>query len=739
MRAWALPRAALALIAVVLVGQVVALVSGQEHSAILLVSLVLLDGLGLVYSWRASYRCASRTTWRLLAAGRGLSLASTSAFTADAVRHDPFWWWVGVACGLSMFLALTAAVLSLAALRLGSQRWAFLAEVVTVVSSGFLLIWYLLIHPVTTGHRAHVRWLFELGFPLANLLLLSAVAAVLLRTGIAGLTRPLIAATGGILLYAVSDVGFTAVQLHGARGAHSAPAEAGLVLASLLMTVAAMWQAGAPSGRELPTIRMPAWSAQAPFVAVGLGNLVVLLATLSENHVTVWTGLILGQIVMSAALAARQIVFLRESRRQNVTDALTGLANVTGLREAVRRTMTGGGDHALLLIDLDGFKEINDGYGHAAGDRVLVTFARLLRGSVRQNDLAARVGGDEFVVLLPGAAQRSAVAVAERLLATLAQHPVAIGPDTVTIQASIGLATATTGETPDDLQRRADLAMYESKRTGSAGWKAYHPSMTDRRSRDRMIGERILPALAAGQFEVWYQPLVRMSSGETIGLEALLRWHTDLGPISPVEFIPIAERTGAIVELGRWVLEQAAGQVQQWRAASGRDLYVSVNVSPRQLQEQDVVPDVRAILDRTGLPAGRLCLEITESAIVDENVAIPALVALRGHGVQVAIDDFGTGYSSLHYLTRLPVDVLKIDRSFVAQLDTTPQGAGVTEAVIRLAQVLGLHVLAEGIETPEQSAELQMLGCDIGQGYLFARPLSAAQVAAEFSRTDATL
>ena len=389
-----------------------------------------------------------------------------------------------------------------------------------------------------------------------------------------------------------------------------------------------------------------------------------------------------------------------------------------------------------MLLDLDGFKQVNDRYGHDVGDRLLIEFARLLRDQTRHGDVAARIGGDEFVVVLEDAIEDTkAMAVAERILASLAANPMPAGSDEITIRASIGLATACPDDTAEGLKRRADLAMYESKRSGSHGWKLWNPAMTDRRTRDTMVGDALLQAVGTDQLTVVYQPVVDLGTHRPVGMEALLRWqHPQLGAVSPMEFIPIAERIGIIHQLGMTVLRQTCEQLQRWRTQSAEHvgLHAAVNISAIQLKESLFLHDVLGVLTATGLPSEALILEITESAIVDEESAIPVLEELRRHGIKIAIDDFGTGYSSLHQLTQLPVDVLKIDRSFVAKLDSTTRGAAVAvaEAIIRLAQVLGMHTLAEGVETAAQATELQLLGCHLAQGYLFAKPLTAQQLTA---------
>ncbi|WP_305783124.1 putative bifunctional diguanylate cyclase/phosphodiesterase [Symbioplanes lichenis] len=716
-----MPRTAVVLVALTVAGQVAALLDGDLRGVVMLLSLLVLDGFGAVYSVRAARRGAYRMSWRLAAAGRAFSLSATLAFTAHEVTAGRAWWWIGVAAGLIMFACLTAAALATSAQRLDrGLRRAFVAEVVTVFSSGFLVVWYFVLDPVLSRGDDGPGLIFEAGYPIGNLLLLAAVSAVLMRGPVTRLTGPSMLLLTGILLYAAADTIFSAIRINGAQTSGSAVSNAALLLASLVMTVAAVRQAAAPAPADNGTGRVPAWSAHVPFVAVGAGNLLLVAVTIHEKVFLHWGALTIAQAVTTSALALRQWFWLQDSRRLNVTDRLTGLANVTGLQRSLQSLKDERA--ALMLLDLDGFKQVNDTLGHDAGDRVLVEFARQVRQSVRRGDVAARVGGDEFVVLLRDIdTDAQATAVAERILTALRTSPLEIDGQQVIIRCSIGLATKEPGDTARELQHRADIAMYESKRSGSHGWLRYDPAMADRRTRDAALADALATAAGSAELKLAYQPLVDLATGQPVGVEALLRWeHPVLGAVPPAEFVPIAERTGLIAELGLWALEEACRQVQQWRATT--PLYASVNVSAQQLERPDFPEQVRAVLDRTGLPPGALVLEITESAIVDAAVAGPACEALRAYGIRVAVDDFGTGYSSLHLLSDLPVDILKIDRSFVAKLDGTTRGAGVAEAVIRLAGVLGLTTVAEGIETAAQVAELQMLGCSTAQGYLFARP-----------------
>ncbi|AGL20219.1 diguanylate cyclase/phosphodiesterase with PAS/PAC sensor(s) [Actinoplanes sp. N902-109] len=414
-----------------------------------------------------------------------------------------------------------------------------------------------------------------------------------------------------------------------------------------------------------------------------------------------------------------------ELRRLALHDPLTGLANRTALDARLAVALQADEPIGLLLIDLNGFKPINDTYGHDAGDLVLTEFSRLLHDVVRTDDVVARIGGDEFVVLLAEVPDEPhAVSVAQRILTAAAASPVRVDEDTLPIRASIGVTAARPGDTPKELLRRADVAMYHAKRTGSHSLAVHDPSMVDRRAADAALADDVSVALERGELRVVYQPIVGLLDGSPVAAETLLRWeHPRHGMVPPDRFVPLAERNGSITAIGLWVLDQACRQALQWDVR-----YVSVNMSPRQLQEPTIVQDVLGVLRHTGLPPEQLVLEVTESVIVDETAGIPALRELRSYGIRIAIDDFGTGYSSLHYLTRMPVDILKIDRSFVSELNGTPEGAAVTEAVLRLSHALHLTTIAEGIETPAQAQELRRLGCDTGQGYLYARPQPAAEL-----------
>jgi diguanylate cyclase (GGDEF)-like protein len=437
----------------------------------------------------------------------------------------------------------------------------------------------------------------------------------------------------------------------------------------------------------------------------------------------------------------RQVTDLKEQlRHQALHDPLTGLPNRTLFLDRVRHAVDTAGRSriwpAVLYMDLDGFKPVNDTFGHEAGDVLLRTVADRLRGCLRPADTAARLGGDEFVLLLNGPIDRLGVArIVERVRAQL-DVPVLLGDGVVTtVGASIGIAIGD-AETPDadTLVRNADIAMYTAKRSPGLDFLVYEPALGATAVTRKDSASELASAIASGQLRTVYQPLIDMRTGRPVGAEALVRWeHPIEGLRSPDQFIALAEETGLITEIGALVLDDACQQAARWVAASPEldDLMVTVNLSARQVAAPDIVTQVSAALDRSGLEPSRLVLEITETVLMqDRDAAAATLWQLKDLGVRIAIDDFGTGYSSLAYLRRFPLDMLKVAREFVDGLGRDAHDDVITRAIVELAGTLGLLTVAEGIETTQQSQHVAALGCDLAQGFLYSRPVEADEVRA---------
>jgi diguanylate cyclase (GGDEF)-like protein len=421
-------------------------------------------------------------------------------------------------------------------------------------------------------------------------------------------------------------------------------------------------------------------------------------------------------------------------------DELTGLANRTLLQERVALALAGlegsGRSVALFFGDLDGFKAVNDSLGHHVGDSVLTRVAAIITANVRPGDTVARMGGDEFAVLMPDVRDEAvAVDIAQRVVRALDDSLGYEGSQSG-ISMSVGLAITDSGATPAELIGEADAAMYEAKAHGRNRIEVFDPAMRTRLVERMEITNGFRGALERGEFHLQYQPVLALDTMRVCGFEALARWdHPTLGPVPPSRFVPLAEETGFIVPLGRWALHEATRQLAEWSGTTARPLRMAVNLSRRQLASPQLADDVRAAIATAGIAASQLALEITENVLMDDpERATVALAELRAMGIAIAIDDFGTGYSSLGFLQRFPVDVLKIDREFIEPLNRSePVSTALVGTIIGLATTMGLDVVAEGIERQDQLDRLVDLGCSKGQGFLMSRPLDAEDAGAYLS------
>jgi diguanylate cyclase (GGDEF)-like protein len=435
-----------------------------------------------------------------------------------------------------------------------------------------------------------------------------------------------------------------------------------------------------------------------------------------------------GQLEQSLAELSR---LKEELRHQAYHDPLTGLANRSLFAEQVNARLVKPGPGLLpvvLFIDLDDFKVVNDSLGHVAGDRLLVAVADRVRNCVRSGDVAARLGGDEFAILLDDVADLNrTLSVCKRLLEAL-KVPVPIEGQELSISASIGIAAGRDeSDRADDLLRNADVAMYTAKAQGKSQYAIFEPTMHAAIIERHALSSELSRGVGRGELLVYYQPIVTLETGLIHGVEALVRWrHPTRGIVGPDEFIPLAEESGTILALGRWVLTEACREVAAWRRTwpDAESLVLTVNLSAAQLQQPDFVDELRGILADTGFPEGNLVLELTETAMFhDTQTTIARLQALRQLGIKIAIDDFGTGYSSLGYLRRFQVDILKIARDFVGSSDGGSDDWAFAHAIVALGQTLNLRIVAEGVEHAGQLQRLQQMGCEFGQGFLFARPV----------------
>jgi diguanylate cyclase (GGDEF)-like protein/PAS domain S-box-containing protein len=452
----------------------------------------------------------------------------------------------------------------------------------------------------------------------------------------------------------------------------------------------------------------------------------------------------------TVVLTTRDIADRRELEtqlaHQAFHDTLTGLANRALFNDRIKHALAVAerkdGSVAVLFLDLDDFKEVNDSLGHQAGDQLLIATARRIEVCLRQGDTAARLSGDEFGILLERATRESAAGIAKRVLERL-REPVAVAGKELCLRASVGIALSDTdGRSAEELLRNADTAMYRAKASGKSSFALFKQSMHAAALRRLELRGELEGATARGEMSLRYQPIFDLATGTIAGFEVLLRWtHPRRGIIPPEAFIPLAEEMGVIVQIGHWALEAAVQQLRAWGARwpdEAGHLWLSINLSLRQLAERDLPTTVEETLRRAGIEGSRLIVEVTESALAaDAEAAAERLTALRRLGIRVAVDDFGTGHSSLGVLEQLPVDLLKIAARFVERLGTSRQRPRLVEAMVQLGDTLDLPTVAQGIENMTQLTQLRLLGCELGQGFHLSRPLQAKRVEGLLARAAA--
>jgi diguanylate cyclase (GGDEF)-like protein/PAS domain S-box-containing protein len=481
---------------------------------------------------------------------------------------------------------------------------------------------------------------------------------------------------------------------------------------------------GAPMPRDLPVRRKD--------------GTVVQMESVFNNLLSVPN---IGGVVLTARDVTERRALEEQLAHQAFHDSLTGLANRALFAERISHAIERGTRRrnlfAVLFIDLDDFKTVNDSLGHAAGDELLVTVAQRIRSAIRPEDTCARLGGDEFAVMIESIADSDgAVTVARRILGAMAE-PLAIAGSEVTVQGSVGIALDPGSQTANEIMRSADLAMYRAKGEGKGRYALYEPAMHEHVLRRLELKADLQRAVIEEEFAVHYQPIVTLQTGGVIGVEALVRWHhPQRGLVYPGEFIGLAEETGLILPLGRHVLRSACGEVASWRRRGYPRLGVSVNLSAKQLVSRGLPGEIAMTLESCALDASALTLEITESTLLDSQTVVGRLAELRALGVRIAIDDFGTGYSSLNYLRRFPVDTLKIAKPFVDELGSSPEQDRLVAAILRLGSTMGLETVAEGIELEHQRDRLRQLRCRYGQGFLYSPPVPADELDAVLVHAD---
>ncbi|AGZ41906.1 putative signaling protein [Actinoplanes friuliensis DSM 7358] len=666
--------------------------------------------------------------WYVFIAGQVLWVLGDAAYAIDeTVRgFHPYPSWSD-AFYLSAYPPLIAGLYGLARGR-RRREWSGLVDTAIIAAGLGLIYWIFVIGPIL-GDTASplVGRLVTIGYPTASVLMIAVVARLVTRAG-----RPTVSGwlliIGSVLTLAANVV-YTlmpAVLMVAGDFVYT-----GFLFAYVYWAGAALH----PSVSARPRATGREQFGRGRLAILTCSTLVVpAVLFLQGAHVgrpVSWLAIGVGAVVLFVLVLIRMAGFVAQVQAQAgqleilaMRDELTGLANRRRFEQRVREALETGSPQVAML-DLTGFKAVNDRFGHAVGDELLAAVGARLGSGLRPGDLAARMGGDEFAVLVADATAAEGDTMAARLGAAL-RVPIETGEHELLIGAGIGVAGADGTDDAVELLRRADVAMYAAKADGDK-LRRYSADLDDEAGEEARLGAAVRIALDTGQFRLVYQPIVSLPDGRIVSVEALIRWdHPDRGFVSPAEFIPVAEQNGLIVELGAWILRTACAQAVVWRNTLGDAApeRVSVNVSARQLAEPGFTELVSSVLAWTGLGAQNLILEVTETAVFGGGQAVQAVKDLHELGVRIALDDFGTGHSSLGLLQTVPVDVLKVDKSFVDNITLAGREAVIATALIQVSHGLGLMAVAEGVETAEQAAELHRLGYRLAQGYHFGRPVA---------------
>ncbi|RSM55666.1 GGDEF-domain containing protein [Actinoplanes sp. ATCC 53533] len=686
-------------------------------------------------------RPPNRLGWYVFAAAVAFRLAGDVTYEIyRQVLHQPPFPSLADVFYLGEYPLLAAGTLLLARGRRGRDVAGLLDA--AIIATGLGLLWWILtIGPIAgDGTVPLVERLLGAAYPACDVLLLALLARMLTRTGRLTVSMVVMIAGTGALLAA--DVGYQLVIA-------SHPDLEGVVAVGWLLCNVA-WGASALH----PSAANPA-PARTPEARLGPGRLILLAAStllapvllfiqgsLGFPHLS-WLPIGVGAVVLFVLVLLRMSGFVTQVQRQSqqlqdlaMRDDLTGLPNRRLFEERLAAAVAAGPTQVAML-DLNGFKNVNDRFGHAVGDRLLAIVGRRIAERLREDDVAARMGGDEFAVLVPGTSPADMAAIVDRLTASL-RRPIEVAGHELLVGASVGIGDSEGTDDPYEVLRRADIAMYAAKAQGGDQARRYAADLDERAGEEARLGAEMRTALDTGQFRLVYQPIVALPDAHLVAVEALIRWHhPERGLINPTDFIPVAEQNGFIVELGAWILHTACTQAVTWQHTHGTHApgRIGVNVSARQLAEPGFTDLVAHTLTTTGLPAHHLVIEVTETAVFGGGQSVQTVKDLRHLGVCIALDDFGTGHSSLGLLQTVPVDTIKVDKTFVDTITKAGRHAVIATALIQVADGLGLTAVAEGVETAEQATELHRLGYRLAQGYHFGRPVAEPDFSAAVGMT----